>query len=181
MAEFSGNALQIITFLMGDGIDKQQVWDLSFHKEKRNLSQNGLYWVILEKIAVKTHTPKAELHNINLRHLGLVVRVGDKPVYILLPDTEEAEKETLLASTYHLAPRRETKQGSDGKTYRWYVMLRGSSDFNVQEMSALVDLAIQDAKALNIDTISPAELEHIRELERINEQKRISKKHNSEQ
>lgn len=162
----SGTPFEICRYLMNLEIDTNSIWDLSPHKEKRSLSQNGLYWVILEKIAVQTKTPKAVIHNTNLRHLGLVERIDDRPVHVLLPDTEEAEKRTLNASTYHLAPRRDTKQGTDGRTYRYYVMLRGSSDFNVSEMSALVDLCIQDAQALGIDTISPNELARIRELER---------------
>ena len=169
MAEFTGNALDVVSFLMD--ADKEIVWDLSIHKEKRSLNSNNYYWQLLEKIAVKTHTSKAELHNINLRHLGLVQRVGDKPVYILLPDTEQAERDTLEASTYHLSPRSETKMGTDGKMYRWYVMLRGSSDMNVSEMQALVDFAVQDAKALGIETLTPVQLEQMRQLERQHEQK----------
>lgn len=173
MAEtISGNPLDICRYLMGLDIDPNSVWDLKPHREKKTLSQNGLYWHTIEQIAVKTHEPKAKLHNINLRHLGLVQRVGDKPVFILLPDTEEAENDTLMADTYHLAPRSEIKIGTDGNTYRYYVMLRGSSDFNVAEMSALVDLCLQDAKALGIDIISYDELAHIRELEKANEVKK---------
>lgn len=177
MEKITGTSLDICRFLMQLDIDPNSIWDLTAHKEKKTLSQNSYYWVLLEKIAVKTHTPKAKLHNINLRHLGLVERVGDKPVYILLPDTDKVEEETLLALTYHLAPRKETKVGTDGKNYRWYVMLRGSSDFNVQEMSALVDFAVQDAKAIGIETMTPDELAHLRALEMANEQKK--QKHNT--
>ena len=165
----TGNAQEIITFLFD--ADKKQIWDIEPHKEKRRLTQNAYYWKLLELLAVKTHIPKAEIHNTNLRALGLVERMGDKPIYIMLEDSEEVEKRTLQATTYHLAPRRETKTGTDGKTYRWYVMLRGSSSMNVQEMSALVDLAVQDAIANDIEVLSPNELEHIRELERNNEKK----------
>ena len=179
MAEFTGDALQIMSFLLDT--DKKIIWDLSIHKEKRSLNSNNYYWQLLEKIAVKTHTPKAELHNINLRHLGLVQRVGDKPVYILLPETEQAEKDTLQASTYHLAPRSETKMGNDGKMYRWYVMLRGSSDMNVSEMQALVDFAVQDAKALGIETLTPLQLEQMREIERQHERKTKGQEHNPQQ
>ena len=65
-----GKAIDIITFLMN--ADKDAVWDLSLHKDKRkrNLSQNGYYWVLLEKLAVKTHTPKAKIHNLYLRQVG---------------------------------------------------------------------------------------------------------------
>lgn len=180
--KITGTPFDICRFLMQVDIDQNSKWDLIPHKEKRNLSQNAYYWLLLEKLAVKTHTPKAKIHNINLRHLGLVERVGDKPVYILLPDTDEVEEETLLALTYHLMPRKETKVGTDGKTYRWYCMLRGSSDMNVQEMSALVDFAVQDAKANDIEVLSPAELAHIRELELQHEQKQKTKQeHNTEQ
>lgn len=172
MEKFTGNVLDVIAFLTREGFDREALWDVEPHKQKRSLNSNGYYWQLLEKIAVKTHIPKARLHNNNLRHLGLVQRVGDKPVYILLPDTEKAEEETLMASTYHLAPRSETKVGVDGKTYRWYVMLRGSSDFNVAEMQALVDFAVQDAKALGIETMTPNELEKMRELERQHEIKK---------
>lgn len=160
----TGNAQEIITFLFD--ADKKQIWDIEPHKEKRRLSQNAYYWVLLEKLAVKTHVSKAEIHNTNLRALGLVERMGDKPIYIMLEDTEEVEKQTLLAETYHLAPTRQTKTGTDNKTYRWYVMLRGSSSMNVEEMSALVDLAVQDATANGIEVLTPNELAHMRELEK---------------
>lgn len=172
MEHITGTALDIVTYLMSDGVDKKAIFDLSLHQEKKTRNQNNYYWQLLEKIAVKTHVSKAVLHNINLRHLGLVLRISDKPVYILLPDTEKAEKEALNAITYHLAPRSETKLGTDGKMYRWYVMLRGSSDMNVQEMSALVDFAVQDAKNLGIEVLTPDELQHMRQLELESERRR---------
>lgn len=180
--KITGTPFDICRFLMQVDIDQSSRWDLIPHKEKRSLNSNNYYWQLLEKIAVKSHTPKAKLHNINLRHLGLVERVGDKPVYILLEDSDEVEEQTLLALTYHLAPRKETKIGTDGKTYRWYVMLRGSSTFNVEEMSALVDFAVQDAKALGIETLTPNELAKMRELELQHEQKQKTKQeHNTQQ
>lgn len=172
--KITGSALDIVAFLMSDNADKKAIYDLSLHQEKkkRTLSQNAYYWKLLEQMAVKSHVAKAEIHNTNLRHLGLVLRISDKPVYILLPDSEKAEKEVLNAITYHLAPRSETKVGTDGKIYRWYVMLRGSSQMDVQEMSALVDFAVQDAKALGIETLPPEELEHMRQLELEQEKRR---------
>lgn len=170
----TGNAQEIITFLFD--VDKKAIWDLIPHKEKRRLSQNAYYWVLLEKLAVKTHIAKAEIHNTNLRALGLVEQIDNKPIYIMLEDSEKVEKDTLNATTYHLSPTHRTKTGTDGKTYRWYVMLRGSSSMNVQEFSALVDLAVQDAKEQGIETLTPSELEHIRELERQHEKRNMGKR-----
>lgn len=170
MSTFTGNREAITLFILGQE-DKDKLWDITEHKEKRGLSQNAYYWVILEKMAVKMHVPKQELHNLNLRHLGLIERIDGQVISILLPDTEETEKKTLMADTYHLAPTRKTQTGANGKPCRWYVMLRGSSDMNVQEMSALVDLVIEDAKAQGIETLPPGELERIREMERQHERR----------
>ena len=169
----TGKTSDIVMFLMGDNIDRNQVWDITEHKvkRKRSLSSNRYYWNLLEDLAVKTKTPKMKIHNLYLRQVGQVEKFGDKPVYMLLPDDDATEEQVLLASTYHLMPRRETKKGADGKTYRWYVMLKGSSDFNAEQMSMLVDLAVQDAKEQGIEVMTPDELAHMRELEKANEQK----------
>ena len=53
-------------------------------------------------------------------------------------------------------------------------MLRGSSDMNVDEMSALLNFMVQDATAQGIDVMRPDELAHLKELEKANE------KHNPE-
>ena len=42
MAEFTGDALQIMSFLLDT--DKKIIWDLSIHKEKRSLNSNNYYW-----------------------------------------------------------------------------------------------------------------------------------------
>lgn len=171
----TGNALEIIEFLMDQ--DKTKLWDLEEHiiKKRRSLSSNAYYWRLLEELAIESHVPKMKIHNLYLRQVGQTEKVGDKPVFMLLPDDDETEEQVLLASTYHLAPRRETKEGTDGKRYRWYVMLRGSSTFSVKEMNMLVDLAVQDARAHGIEVLTPDELAHIRELELANEQKQKNK------
>ena len=170
--KITGKALEIVTFLMS--ADKEILWDLIVHKDvkKRSLSSNSYYWNLLEDLAIKTHIPKMKLHNLYLRQVGQTEKLGGKPMYTLLPDNDETEEETLLASTYHLAPRRETQVGTDGVTYRWYVMLKGSSDFSVEEMNMLVDLAVQDAKEQGIEVLTPDELAHIRELEKQHEERK---------
>ena len=162
----TGKAIEIVTFLMG--ASKELVWDLSLHKDKkkRSLSSNRYYWNLLEELTVKTHVPKMKIHNLYLRQVGIREMFGDKPVYMLLPDDDETEEQVLLSSTYHLSPLRQTKTGSDNKRYRWYVMLKGSSEFLTDEMNMLVDLAVQDAKEQGIEVLTPDELAHIREYEK---------------
>ena len=161
----TGTKEQIVLFLMGQD-DKTKQWDLTEHREKRKLNQNAYYWQLAGQLARKTKVTVNEIHNRNLRDLGLLARVNGSPVTVLIPDTDEGERGALEAETFHIKPTSKVVLGKDGVTYRYYLMLRGSSDFDVKEFSDLVDLMVQEAKAQGIETMTPSELEHLRELER---------------
>lgn len=167
------NTSEMIMFLAGQ--DKELVWDITEHKEKRSRSQNNYYWELCGKVANATIRFGANvnvIHNRNLRQLGLREYINDRPVCVYIPDTDEAEQIALNAEKYHIKPTSQTKEGKDGQTFRCYVMLRGSHTFTVQEMSALVDLMIQEAKSVGVETITPQELERMRQLEAEAERKK---------
>lgn len=170
----TGTPNDLVLFLMG--ADREQLYDLTEHKEKRSINQNSYYWALLGKVAQKTRVSSAEIHNRNLRDLGLVLRIDGGVVPVYLPDNDESEQIALKAETYHLKPTSETNEGKCGKLFRCYVMLRGSSSFNTEEMTALLDLMIQEAQAVGVETLTPAELARMR-LE--SAQKDKSGKHNA--
>lgn len=159
-----GTALKIITALLPER-DSDKLYDLTEHKEKRTLSQNAIYWQMLGKVADKLKLPKPVLHNMMLREYSNPMLFGDKAARTLLPDTDEAEETALKSDTVHLRPTSQVRTLGDGITYRTYVVLKGSSDMDTKEMSVLVDGIMEEAKAQGIDTISPAELERIRQIE----------------
>lgn len=166
-------ANEMIMFLAGQPQDS--VWDLTEHKERRSLNQNNYYWKLAGEVVKKTIKFGAninEIHNRNLREIGLREYINDQPLCIYLPDTEEAEKTALNAESYHIKPTSQTKAGKDGTMFRCYVMLRGSHSFNVDEMSALVDLMVQEAKSVGVETLTPIELAQMREWERSNNAER---------
>lgn len=170
-----GKAIDVISFLMN--ADKDMTWELAPHKKKRSLSANAYYWSMIGQVAKASRISSNRVHNIHLRQLGLVERIDDKLITVFLPDTDQAENDVLESSTYHLKPTDATRVGSDGITYRGYLMLRGSSTFNSSEFAALIDLLIQDAKALGIETLTESELQHMKELERQHEER--NKKHSN--
>lgn len=163
-------ANELIMFLAGQPQDK--LWDLTEHKEKKSLSQNNYYWKLAGEVVKKTTKYGAninEIHNRNLRELGLREYINDQPICLYLPDTEDAEKTALNAESYHIKPTSQTRQGKDGLMFRCYVMLRGSHTFNTEEMSALIDLMVQEAQAVGVETLTPLELAQMREWERQHE------------
>ena len=168
---------ELIIFLASQAQDIE--WDLTEHKAKRSLNQNSYYWKLAGEVCKKSAKFGVninEIHNRNLRELGLREYINGQPLCIYLPDTDEAEKTALNAESYHVKPTSQTKVGNDGTVFRCYVMLRGSHSFNTEEMSALVDLMVQEAKAVGVETLTSIELAHMRELEKQNE----IKKHNSQ-
>lgn len=169
----TGNALEIVSFLMEQ--DKQKTWDIEEHKEKpkenkrRSLSSNAYYWKLLSQVAAKLRVTNNFMHNTLLREVAPPFIIDGQMARVTLPDTEEVENNVLEAMTYHLKPTSQTWVGSDGITYRTYVMLKGSSIFSQQEFSVLVDKIVEIAKENDIETLSDDELAHIRELERQHE------------
>lgn len=49
-------------------------------------------------------------------------------------------------------------------TYRTYVMLKGSSDYDTREMSELIDGLVSECKECGIETATPEELQRMLDL-----------------
>lgn len=119
------------------------------YKTKRGLSANAMYWTYLSQLARKLGLSNAAMHNTLLRKYGWPEKYDDEIVYIMLPDTEEAEKKALEADTYHLRPTGLTKPGKGGP-YRAYMLMRGSSTYNTEEFSRLLEGLLEGCREMGI-------------------------------
>lgn len=168
----TGTAERLITELIqAVKQDPKKLWDLKEHKTKRTLSQNAYYWTLLGQVANALKMPHVELHNRMLRQAAPVEVYGGKVAFVVLPDTDETEEKALRSETVHLRPTQQTKVLADGVRYRTYNLLRGSSDMTTEEMVALLDKLIIEAKQLGIETMRPQELAEMRRREAEREKK----------
>lgn len=151
-----GNAKQLVIWLMNAPSDKQ--FKLTEYRQKRSLSQNAYYWVLVQKLAGKLHMSKTELHNRLLQDYGVIETFGGKAARFLLPDTYKTEEDVLRKKTVHLKATSQTTVLADGIRYRTYVLMKGSHDMNTDEMSKLLDGCVQECKAQDIETLTPKEL-----------------------
>lgn len=158
----TGDKNKLIAFLVKQA--EGALFDVTPHKEKRSLNQNSYYWKLVGEVAKKTGVTSSEIHNVNLRDLGLLEDFNGSRAIVYIPDTEQAEKQALKSEEVHIKPTSQIKVGKDGVTYRAYMMLRGSHTFNTSEFTALLNLLIQECKALEIEVLPPEQLEHLREL-----------------
>ena len=133
---------------------KKYAVEIKQYRPKRSLDSNALYWALVGKLADALHTSTAEIHNLMLRRYGQLERYGDELVRVVIPETEDTQKKTDQAETYHLKPTSHTRVGKDGRTYRTYLMLRGSSTYDTKEMTRLIDGLISECNDAGIDTTS---------------------------
>ena len=131
------------------------------YRKKRSLDANAYYWQLLTKLAGKLKLSKPHLHNLLLRRYGQPEVIDGKMIYLVLPDSEAGEEKANEAETYHIRPTSQVKEGDDGRVYRTYVMLRGSSTYDTAEMSILIDGLVEECKGQGIETLPPEELKQM--------------------
>ena len=128
----------------------EYVMTIDKSRKKRSLDANAYFWVLLGKLAEKRYLPgTTELYR------DYIIEVGVRDVYCM---KEEAVDDFCKAwSQGHLgniAVRGESKLPGCATV----IAYRGSSTYDTAQMSRLIDLVVQDCKALDIETATPAEL-----------------------
>lgn len=71
-----GNALKIIQWLYNQ--DKNKLYDIKEYKEKRTLTQNAYYWVLVNEIANHLKLSKEEVHFNMLQNYSQVALITIK-------------------------------------------------------------------------------------------------------
>lgn len=141
MAEFTGNALQVVTFLMGDGVDKEQLWDLSLHKDPHSNQQRKYFHRLVSLLARGDEKTFNEKKNELIRHYGNGKFIYDKegkPVVEFLPDDSNYKFSEKHYYPLDYGGRVEGKNGK-GIIVRAFLLLEGTSRFSVDEYIALIE------------------------------------------
>lgn len=126
-------------------------------REKRSLDANSYYWVLLDKIAGVLGSTKEEVHEIMLHRYGTYDLLDDeRPITITLSTEVDIGRLDGHYTAY--------KGSEDGK-FMSFIKLKGSSEMNTEEFAHLLDGTIYEAKQMGIETLTPTELERIKQIE----------------
>lgn len=138
---------------------KKYVANIKQYRAKRSLDANSYYWVLVSKMAEVLSTSKVEVHNQQLSKYGALKTDKDgKLIFSLERDNDNY----LQYEKRHLYPTDKTEERK-GILYRWFVEIKGSSEYNTKEMSVLIDGTVQDAKEIDIETLPPDEIERMKQ------------------
>lgn len=125
------------------------------HREKRSLDANAYAWVLMDKLAEETGTPRREVYRQAVRDVGgntEVVCVREKAVKKLC---ESWQKNGEGWQTEVV----DSKIGGCKNVILFY----GSSTFDTKQMSRLIDNIVQDCKSVGIETMTPQQLDALKE------------------
>lgn len=140
-------------------LDPNKEYEIKEHKNKRSLDANGYCWVLCKKIADKLHITKEEVYRKNIKEMGK---------YEILPIRNEAVSTFINAWTSKgigWICESLAKSKFDGFTN--LIAYYGSSVYDSKEMALLLDSIVQEAQALDIDTLTPDEIANLKNLEEI--------------
>ena len=118
-------------------------------RKKRSLDANAYAWVLIDKIAQATGVPKTEVYRQAIREIGGVSNIVAVPDNAVDKFREGWSKQGIGWQTEIL----DSKPG-----YKRIVVYYGSSTYDTKQMSALIDSLVQEAQALGIETLPPAEI-----------------------
>lgn len=127
-------------------------------REQRSLTANAYYWAIVAKIADAVDASQIVVHNLLLRRYGVLDTIDGETLTVFIPDTPEAEEQALNDELRHMRPTSHVRQGKDGRGWRAYRLMKGSSKYDTKEFSVLLDGAISEAKEMGIETLPPEEV-----------------------
>lgn len=139
MAEFTGRALEIVSFLMNQ--DKEQLWDLTPHREPHTNQQRKYFHRLVGLLARGEQLTFNAKKNELIRHYGNQKFVYDKdgkPVVVYLPDNDNYKYSENHYYPLQYGGKVENDKGR-GIVVRAFLQLEGTSHYNSKEYLALIE------------------------------------------
>ena len=129
---------------------------LSKYRKKRSNDANAYFWELCGKLAAETRIPKEEIYRNLVREIGdnfEIIPIRDKAVDTFCKNWGDGK---LGWVTDNLGP-------SKLPGYTNICAYYGSSTYDTEQMSRLIDLAVQECKQQDIETMTPLELARMKE------------------
>ncbi len=141
---------KLMQFIHNLDTEKEYVISVEKVKKKRSLNANAYFWVLCDKLAEATNISKAEIYRSYIKNIG-----GNNETVCIV----EAAVDKLKSGWEHNGLGW-TVDVIDSKIEgcKNVILYYGSSTYDTKQMTRLIDFAVQDCKALSIETMTPQEL-----------------------
>lgn len=138
---------------LDDALSKDKLLDVEIkvHREKRSLNANAYLWVLLGKIAEVLRTDKDAVYLDMLQRYGQFTHIVVKPAAV-----ERMKREWRTLRELGVV----NVNGITGVQLQCYY---GSSTYDTKEMATLIDGVVSECKELDIETLTDAELQAMKD------------------
>ena len=158
LCEVPSNNVNELNKLCNKDCDK--TIEVKEYKGNRSLSANSYLWVLLGGLSNKLHIPKGDLYIKKIKDYGVFTQfcIEDKALTDLIikwdsANTSVSHSESLCEVTSNFR--------SKGKLWHEVTCHFGTSGYNTNEFSKLLQGVIQDCEDVGISTLSDSEVEQL--------------------
>lgn len=136
---------------LSDGKDHTLI--LKKQSKKRSLDANAYFWVMVNELARVLGTSPKDIYREYVRDVGGNFYVVPVKSYLVRAFSDEWCDGHDGRIAEDMGPCRYTEGYNNVRIYI------GSSDYDVEQMSRLIDMVVEDCKAQGIDTLTPRDKE----------------------
>lgn len=135
--------------------DKEKIFEVKERKKKRSLNANSYCWVLLGKIADVIGSTKEEVYREYITHKGIfrVVTIDEKATQTFIK-AWESQGLGWVCNT--------SKSKYEG--FIDVIAYYGTSSYNTKQMAHFIDYVVEEAKHLEIETLTPDEIARLKDL-----------------
>lgn len=133
--------------------DKEYTLTVKEHKEKRSISANNYFWAMCDRLAEKLRMSKTDIYRSYVKEIG-----GNNDVVCCINKAVSALREAWEARGTGWITETEDSKLDGCTNVRLYY---GSSTYDKEQMSRLIELAKQDCNENDIPTWDEDELQRL--------------------
>lgn len=130
-------------------LEKELDIELKIYRENRSLDANRYAWKLITMIADVLRENKESVY------LMMLKRYGQSEMVSVLSD--------INVEGYFKYYEDVARVKLQGKDFTHYKVYKGSSEYDTREMSILIDGIVSEAKELGIETMTPNEIERMKQ------------------
>lgn len=140
-----------------ESMEDGKTYDLTLkpHRERRSLDANAYCWVLLDRLAEKVQIPKTEIYRRYIREIG-----GNSDTVCVV---EKAADKLCEGWSHNGIGWQTDRLPSKLEGCVNVILYYGSSTYDTQQMSRLIDMVVADCKELGIETLTPVELDRMKD------------------
>ena len=149
---FKTKDLQVLDTFFAQDVPEELEVEIKIPSKKRSLDANAYFWTLADRLAKKLRTTSEEIYK------ELVHRVGVFDFVLVYEVAKESFIKNWSAKGLGWFCEEETTKLPGATKLRVYT---GSSQYNSEQMSRLIDELISECKEAGIETITPNEKEEL--------------------